>query len=192
MNCARHNAGSAAVHGPAVQEKPARAFTLVELLTVIAIVGLLAALVVPALSRARASAKTAACLGNLRQIGLAVQMYVNDHQGRLPVLQNRTSIDEPLPALDIVLRPPAAGPGVFRCPADEQGLSAASGTSYFWNFLINGQDVGRLFSLAGGTEPERIPLVSDKEAFHPELTSKVNILYVDGHVAKELQFSTGP
>ena len=69
-----------------------------------------------------------------------------------------------------VLLPPAATrPGVFRCPADDRGLYATSGTSYFWNFLVNGQDIGRLFSLAGGTEPDRIPLVSDKEPFHPEL-----------------------
>jgi len=171
--------------------KTPRAFTLLELLVVVAIIGLLAGLILPALNRARAAGKTTACLGQLRQISLALQMYVNDAGGRLPVLQNRASITNDVPALDTVLAPYAAGKReVFRCPADAAGIFEASGTSYFWNFTVNGQDIGNLFSLAGGTEPTRVPLVSDKEGFHKELTDRVLILYADGHVSKELKFST--
>jgi general secretion pathway protein G len=59
-------------------------FTLLELLTVIAIIGVLAAILFPVVGFARAKARNAQCVGNLRQIGLGVQMYVADHKGWLP------------------------------------------------------------------------------------------------------------
>ncbi|MBI3415790.1 MAG: cysteine-rich CWC family protein [Verrucomicrobia bacterium] len=57
------------------------AFTLVELLAVIAVVAILASLLLPALSRAKSSAQRAKCTGNLRQLGLAAQMYWDDNGG---------------------------------------------------------------------------------------------------------------
>lgn len=64
--------------------KRAGAFTLLELLVVIIIIALVACLVLPAFSRIRANARTACCLNNLRQWGMAVQLYAADHQLSLP------------------------------------------------------------------------------------------------------------
>ncbi len=66
----------------------AGAFTLVELLVVLAIVGLLAALLLPGLGQSRAAARTAACTGQLRQLGLAVQLYADDHREEFPRSQH--------------------------------------------------------------------------------------------------------
>lgn len=60
------------------------AFTLVELLTVIAIIGVLAAIIIPVVGKVRQSANKTTCASNLRQIGVALNSYIADHKGRLP------------------------------------------------------------------------------------------------------------
>jgi prepilin-type N-terminal cleavage/methylation domain-containing protein/prepilin-type processing-associated H-X9-DG protein len=118
-------------------------FTLVELLVVIGIVGLLVALLMPALARAREAARTVACASNIRQIGLANFAYAGRHRGHLPVPVLGTNLHYGMPQTAIwatgeygildytqgTLIPDLGGPyaaeQLFQCPSDDNPVTYA-------------------------------------------------------------------
>jgi general secretion pathway protein G len=111
----------------------ARAFTLVELLTVIAIIAILAALLFPVFARAKAAAKKTQCISNLRQIGDSITLYMSDSDGIFPHALDASDKYDPqiweqfpdyeaqipnMPFLKDVLQPYLHSVQVFHCPSD--------------------------------------------------------------------------
>jgi prepilin-type processing-associated H-X9-DG protein len=120
-------------------------------MVVIAIIAILASLLLPAFGRSKAKAFSAACLNNLRQLGIATRLYAGDNDERLPSAEILPTqpIDpqNPLPRISDVLaryigRNAGAnthGVSVFKCPSDQAGRFTAEGSSYEWNAELNGR-----------------------------------------------------
>jgi prepilin-type N-terminal cleavage/methylation domain len=123
-------------------------FTLIELLTVIAIIGILAAILVPVVGRVRQSARSSQCVSNLRQIGVAIHLHADEHKDELPrtwgpserVSGVNVDFSHALHAY-LPLRGPAAATSpaheVFVCPAADFGG-------------LTGLQITRAYGAAGG------------------------------------------
>jgi len=130
-------------------------FTLIELLLVIAIIGILAALLMPALNSAKGKAQRVACQNHLKQLALGTQMYAADNDTRLPMNSPGNRMPEnwvfgnmlmPLEATNQALIrqgklfPYANHVGVFRCAADRSETNSAPRVrSYSMNSWVGGR-----------------------------------------------------
>jgi prepilin-type processing-associated H-X9-DG protein len=126
----------------------ASAFTLNELLLVITIIAIVAALLLPALGRAKIQGSNAVCTGQLHQLGVATRLYADDNNNLLPRAEllptSPLNPSHPLPRICDVLVPDVGKAGgtnsspAFKCPSDTLGRFAAEGSSYEWNTELNG------------------------------------------------------
>ncbi|NBT48161.1 MAG: prepilin-type N-terminal cleavage/methylation domain-containing protein [Actinobacteria bacterium] len=111
------------------QEKPfSIAFTLVELLVVISIIGLLAGLAIPAINGGLKSAKAGACLSNLHQIGVATMAYAADNSFKLPDAGSGTSDMWATKLATFISTGTKSKKSIFVCPGCEKTVVEATGT----------------------------------------------------------------
>jgi len=149
---------------PTVALRPRKAFTLIELLVVIAIIAILAALLLPALSRAKQQAYTAGCLSNLKQLALGWTIYAGDHGDAMVsnslydgtpawIDESIGNVSTPDGATNVLalqrglLYPYNANPGVYQCPG-------AASPKLVRNYSIEGRMGGNLPDILGPQYPD--------------------------------------
>ncbi len=162
-------------------------FTLIELLVVIAIIAILAGILFPVFARAKEKSRETTCLSNLRQIGIAVNIYATDHQDMLPMANEYPASPPPSdayhqgpPAIYDVIGSYVKNEQIFRCPSDKEQMWMEQGTSYDYGFGL--LDIGMPYQPIynpWGKDPSQTVLAGDYSSDWHSVGSA--ILYVDGH-----------
>ena len=180
--------------------RPARtAFTLVELLVVIGIIVVLAAILLPALGAARERAKRAACLSNLRQIGAGMMMYANTFRGKYPngnPRQTASSYTETNQVLTYLARQfLGSNAAVFHCPSDrdpvperietaDYDLPNSARVSYEFYTVFWQPEFGPLLGRMKGGAPLAWDLDGGSKRVEQDQNHGVgggNVVFADGH-----------
>jgi type II secretory pathway pseudopilin PulG len=122
---------------------------------VIAIIAILAAILFPVFAQARERARTAVCTSNVRQIGMAIKMYIQDYDETYPIWHAyHKATNVPHQGVEEELQPYVKNTGVFRCPNDQGGpfqRSDAPGTrSYHAAYGSSYYNERRCFSIVNG------------------------------------------
>ena len=156
-------------------------FTLIELLVVISIIALLMGILVPVLRKARNAATSTACQANLRSMGYAFMMYLDDNRQIMPPASIMPAEGVTTPSIMDFLMTYLSEPETFECPADTQDdYYENSGTSYGYNAKLGGTTVDRsFFAQVARCKAINIHVMRDLQPFH----GRANYLYADGHVS---------
>jgi prepilin-type N-terminal cleavage/methylation domain-containing protein/prepilin-type processing-associated H-X9-DG protein len=171
--------------------KERKAFTLIELLVVISIIGILMSLLMPAISRAKMKALDTKCISNLKQIGIALTMYAEENNSKLPFAERRPSTPvastNVLPRIVDVLSNNVGGAlAIFKCPLDKAKNFEKEGSSYEWNYQANGKPIelpGKINGIDRTAEKARLIYDYEPNPHQGGPNGTKNVLYGDGHVA---------
>ena len=140
------------------------AFTLVELLVVISIIGLLAGLAVPAISGGLKSAKAGACLSNLHQIGIATMAYAAENSFKLPNSGSNDVPEWPTTLAALVSTDTKSKKSIFVCPGSEKPVQQGSGTEIATTYGVHGGLMpknGTASNLSSVVRPTEVILAAD-------------------------------
>lgn len=159
-----------------------RAFTLVELLVVLAVIGVLLSLLLPAVNRIRAKSVALKCKAQLAEVGKAMQMYLNENNGRYPpAVYSPTFNPDNLPTVrDLVGRYTNDNERIWVCPADDL-IFPEYGMSYSYYQELGLRDLRDTFFFKVMRSPSRTPVMWDAENWHGGQVP-FNWLFADGHV----------